>query len=98
MALPLFCQCLRDDLGLEPLLGIHLLQAPVLVLEFLHAGHQGSVHATVLGAPLVERGIADAMLAAQLGNRTAGFGLLEDGDDLAVGKAGRLHLELSVLK
>jgi hypothetical protein len=24
--------------------------------------------------------------------------LLEDGDDLAVGKTGRLHVELSVLK
>ena len=51
-----------------------------------------------LGAPLVERGVADAMLAAQFRYRAAGLGLLEDGDDLAVGKAGRLHVELSVLK
>jgi hypothetical protein len=36
---------------------------------------------------LVERGVADAVLAAQLWYRTAGFGLLEDGDDVAVGKA-----------
>jgi hypothetical protein len=38
------------------------------------------------------------VLAAQRRNRTAGFGLLEDGDVLAVGKTGRLHVELSVLK
>ena len=35
----------------------------------------------------VERGIADAAFAAQLRNRAVGFGLLQDGDDLAVGKA-----------
>ena len=52
--------------------------------------------ADVLGAPFVERGVADAVLAAQLRYRAAGFGLLQDGDDLAVGKAGRLHVELSV--
>jgi hypothetical protein len=30
MALPLFCQRLGDDLGLQTLFGIHLLQAPIL--------------------------------------------------------------------
>jgi hypothetical protein len=29
MALPFFCECLRDDLGLEALLDIHLLEATV---------------------------------------------------------------------
>jgi hypothetical protein len=37
------------------------------------------------------------VLAAQFRYRAAGFGLLQDGDDLAVGKAGRLDVELSVL-
>ena len=96
MALPLFCQRLGDDLGLQTFLGIHLLKAPVFILEFLHACHQRSVHPAVLGAPFVERGIADAVLVAQLWDRAAGFGLLEDSDDLAVGKAGRPHVELSV--
>ena len=36
------------------------------------------------------------MLAAQLWYRAAGFGLLENNDDLAVGRAGSLHAELSV--
>lgn len=67
MALPFFCQGLRDDLDFQALLGIHLLQAPVFVLQFLHAGHQRGVHAAELGAPFVERGVTDAVLAAQLG-------------------------------
>lgn len=64
-------------------------------LQLLHTGHQGRVHAAELGAPLVERGVADAVFAAQLRDRAAGFGLLENGDDLAVGKAGCLHVEFS---
>lgn len=87
MALPLFCQRLRDDLGPKPLPGIHLLQAPILVLEFLYACHQGGIHAGELGAPLVEGGVADTVLSAQHGNRAAGFGLLEDEDDLDVSRA-----------
>jgi hypothetical protein len=48
-------------------------------------------------APFIKRGVDDAVLAPQLRCRAAGFGLLEDGDDLAVGTAGRLYVELSVL-
>jgi len=96
MALPFFCQRLRDDLGLEALFDVHLLEAPVFLFQFLHACHQRGVHAAELGAPLVERGVVDAVLPAQLWYWAAGLGLLENGDDLAVGKAGRLHVELSV--
>ncbi len=95
MALPFFCRGLRDDLGLQAHLGIHFLQAPVFVLQFLHAGHQRGIHAAELGAPFVERGVADAVLAAQLWDWRAALGLLEDGDDLAIGKTGRFHAELS---
>ena len=35
------------------------------------------------------------MLAAQPRDWRAALGLLEDGDDLAIGKTGRLHAELS---
>src|SRR5436309_2662022 len=95
MALPFFCERLRDNLGLETLLRVHLLQAPILVFELLHAGHQRRIHAAELGAPLVEGCRTHAMFAAQLGDRGACLGLLEDGDDLAVGKAGSFHAELS---
>jgi hypothetical protein len=94
MASPLFCQGLRNDLGLQTLLGIHLFQATIFIFQLLHAGHQRGIHAAELGAPLVELGVADAVLAAQLRNRRAALGLLEDGDDLAIGKTGRLHAEL----
>jgi hypothetical protein len=54
------------------------------------------MHAAERCAPLVERRVADALLAAQFWYCAAAFSLLEDGNDLAVGKAGRLHVELSV--
>jgi hypothetical protein len=95
MALPFFCERLRDDLGLEALLGIHLLEASILVFQLFHAGHQRGVHAAELGKPFVERGIADAMFTTQLRDGRASLGLLEDRNDLAVGKAGCLHAELS---
>ena len=56
MALPLFCERLLDDLGLETFFGVHLLEAPVFVLELFHTSHERGVHAAVLAAPLVERG------------------------------------------
>lgn len=44
----LFLECLLDDLGLEPLRGVHLLDPSVLVLEFVHPRHQRRVHASEL--------------------------------------------------
>jgi len=85
MALPLFCEGLGDDLNFEAFFGVHLLQAFVLFLQLLHPGHERGVHAAKLGSPLVERGRAHAVFAAQLGDVEAGLGLLEDGDDLTVG-------------
>jgi len=77
-------QGLLDDFGLEPLFGIHLLEPPVLVFEFLEPGHQGDVHATEFAAPLVKLGRTDAVLPAQFGDRAAALCLLEYGNDLAV--------------
>jgi hypothetical protein len=96
MALPFFCECLRDDLGLEALFDVHFLEVPVFLFQLLDPCHQRGIHAAELGAPLVERVVADAVLAAQLRYWAAGLGLLQDGDDLAVSKAGRPHVELSV--
>jgi hypothetical protein len=90
MALPLFCQRLGDDLSFQALVGIHLFQATVFVFKFLHSSHQRGIDASEFGAPFVERGVADAMLAAQLGNGRAAFGLLEDGNGLAIGKTGAI--------
>jgi putative transposase len=49
------------------------------LLHLLHARHQRRIHAAKLDAPLVKRGIANPVLAAQLRYRVASFGLLEDG-------------------
>ena len=45
--------------------------------------------------PVVKRRRAYAMFSAQFGGGGACLSLLEDGDDLAVGKAGCLHAERS---
>ncbi len=60
----------------------------VVIFEFFEAGHQGCIHAAKFTAPFVKRGGTHAVLAAQLWNRTAALGLLENGDDLTVGKSG----------
>ncbi len=91
MASPRFLKCLLYDLRLHPLFGIHLLQAPVLRFEFLHALHYRLVHAAVLGPPVVERGIAHAMHAAQIREGNAALGLLEDREDLTVRVFRSLH-------
>lgn len=41
-------------------------------------------------------GKPDAVLTVQLWYRAAGSALLKDDDDIAVGKAGRFHVEISV--
>jgi hypothetical protein len=77
-------QGLLDDLGLEAFFGIHLLEPPVLIFEFLEAGHQGGVHAAEFTAPFVKRGRTDAVFPAKCRNRAPALCLLENGDDLAV--------------
>ena len=87
MASPLFCHGLSDDLGFEALLGVHLLEAAVLVLQLFEASHEGGIHSAVFRAPLVEGGGADAMFAAELRNGGASLGLVKNGDDLGIAEA-----------
>lgn len=87
MALPLFCHGLGDDLCLEALLGVHLLEAAVFVLQLLESSHEGGIHPPEFGTPLVEGGRADAMLAAELRDGSSSLSLFEDGDDLGIAKA-----------
>jgi hypothetical protein len=49
-----FCYGLGDDLGFEGLLGIHLLEAAVFLLQLFEARHERGIHATEFGAPLVK--------------------------------------------
>jgi len=45
-------------------IGIHLFQAPILVLQIPELGHQRRIHAAELAAPLLECRRADAVYAA----------------------------------
>ena len=56
---------LRQQLVLQAEFGEHLLQPAVLVIDGLHLADQGRIHAAILRPPLVERGVAHALLAAQ---------------------------------
>jgi hypothetical protein len=77
-------QGLLDDLDLQALLGIHLLEPPVLVFEFLEPGHERGVHAAELAAPFVERGRTDAVFPAEFRYWATALCLLEYRNDLAV--------------
>lgn len=68
--------------------GIHFLQVPVLPLQLFELGHQRCVHAAELAAPPVKRRRTDSVLATQFRHGRAGLGLLDHGDDLAVGETG----------
>lgn len=48
---------------------LQFLEPAVLGFQRLQALRVSRLHATVLGAPLVERRIAESVLAAQIGNR-----------------------------
>jgi len=75
--------------------GQQLLQLVVLRLQLTQAPRIGHLHATVLGTPLVEGGVAKAALAAQLLDRQAGLGLLDETDDLLLGVSALSHVRHS---
>lgn len=94
MASLLFSKGVFQQLILYRHLGIHLLQPPVLFRHGLHLGHQRSVHAAILRPPVVERRIADRMLAADVCHRHSTFSLLQDREDLRVSESRFLHVFL----
>lgn len=75
--------------------GQQLLELVVLGLEFTQAPGIGHLHAAVLRAPFVERRIAEAALAAQILDRQAGLGLLDETDDLLLGVSALSHVRHS---
>jgi hypothetical protein len=77
-------------LHLDALIGMQLLQPALLLTQLLQADQQGRVHAAAVDAPLIERGIADAMLTAQVRDGRAALSLLQNTEDLAVATLGLL--------
>src|SRR5579859_2485488 len=91
MASVFFCECLRNDLGLDLLLDVHLAQPGVLGLQLFHPRNQRHVHAAVLRAPLVERRRADPQLSAKIRYRQPRLYALQRVHDLAIRESRLLH-------
>jgi hypothetical protein len=67
----------------------------VLCLKLTQPASVGYVHAPALGSPLAESGVAETALAAELLDRQAGLGLLDEPDDLFFGKSALSHISHS---
>ena len=74
-------------------LGQQSFEFAVLQLEFAQPFGLRRIHAAVLGAPFVEAGITEAVLAPDLLDRHTGFGLPQETDDLlfAVFACSHIH-------
>ena len=72
-----------ENLRVHLRLGVDLLQAPVLFLEFLQAPHARYIHAAILRAPVVEACVAEAICPAQLRQWYTRLGFLQDLENLA---------------
>ena len=68
---------LRQHVFIEREIGDDPLQARILVLELPHPAQLADAQVPVAFLPDVERGLADAELAADIGDRRAGFRLPE---------------------
>ncbi len=89
---PLFSQRLAGHLVLEQRLGQQLLEPRVLGLQLAQALGVRDAHAAELGAPQVEGRVTEAVLAAQLLDRDAGYrrAIRPHGSDLGQVSALRL--------
>lgn len=86
MALQLSLQRFLADLRFDALFSIHLLELTIFIFQLFQARHQGCIHAAEFGSPFVKAGTAHTVFMTQLRNRNAVLGLLQDRQDLAVGK------------
>lgn len=86
----LVCEGFGDNFSLQAFLGIELLEAPILILQLLHTGHQGRIHAAELSAPLVERGVQarpySGIFALERGHRYSKERVIRDICHLGRGK------------
>jgi hypothetical protein len=95
MKLPLFCKLLSTDFGLQALLDVIFVRRRLLSSSSFVRAISNGIHNAKLETLLVERNAAGAFVAERR-HRVAGVGLPEDGDDLAVGKAGCICVKRSV--
>src|SRR5690606_8959570 len=90
-SLQFFCDQILHRGVVERQLGVHPLEPGVLRFQVLDTPQLGGLQAAVLRLPLVVGRNPDAGLPADVLDRHAGVGLLEDRDDLGLGETGLLH-------
>ena len=76
-------------------LGQQLLEPGVLDFQVLQAVGLIGLHAAVLGAPFVERGLAESALAANVLDQQASLCLLQEPNDLLLRESTLLHVRHS---
>jgi hypothetical protein len=105
-ALTASCRCesssrffdkLFHRVDLEGQLGNDPVFAPALVFELLQANQVAGLKTSVTIPPHADRVRVNTVLASEFGRRRAGIELLEDPDDLALGKAALAHRVVSLV-
>ncbi len=76
-----FDDILRDS-TIETELGVHVLQLAILLFKLLRSLDLGNLRISVLGSPVVQRGVADAVPTETVFDRFASFNLVQNADDL----------------
>ena len=85
----------RAALEHRPVIVANAAVARCLSLELAQPLRVGHVHPSEPRSPLVKRGVAEPALPAQILDRDAGFGLLEEPDDLFFAESALLHVRHS---
>src|SRR5262249_37590368 len=93
-ASPFFCKEILQRSVIKHRVGQELLQLGVLALQPPQALRLGDLQPTVLGLPVVERLLAQPMLAVQIGRLPGGPLLLQDRNDLLFRMPLALHRRL----
>jgi hypothetical protein len=91
--LPFFSGYILEHLNIESLIGHHPLQTRILILKVLKPVRIVDLHAAIFLTPRIKAAVAYAVLTLKLLNRYACLSLLEDADDLFLGKSLSFHSE-----
>ena len=89
-----FCENLLEPLILQGQVGIHPLEAAILVLQLLKSLHVRGLESAILGLPLLVRGGADPVVPPDLIDGATNVSLLKNGHDLGFGEFGLSHENL----
>src|SRR5439155_17725617 len=95
-ALLLFCQHRPQRLDVQRLVGHHLLQPPVLILQLPQPSRFTDFQPAVLRLPAVVRLIADLVLPADLPHRQTRFHFLQNPNDLLLAESTLPHRSSSL--